>query len=72
MKYLFEITTGEVGESYIRAYVWAESQDHAVQLVKQANGGVLSEACMIRYLFAESTLCFATKLSDSGFEMEEK
>ena len=72
MKYLFEITTGEVGESYIRAYAWAESPDHAIKLTNQANSGLSDKTVVVKYLFAESTLCFATKLSDSGFELEEK
>ena len=70
MKYLFEIITGEVGESYIRAYAWAKSPDHAIELTNQANSGLLDKTVVAKCLFAESTICFATKLSDSGFEMK--
>ena len=68
MKYLFEIITGEVGESYIRAYAWAENEYFAVLLADKANPGIFSYPIETKRLFPEDSECFATKLSDSGFE----
>lgn len=34
---LFEITTGEIGYSYVRAYAWAEDDRHALFLFRAKN-----------------------------------
>jgi hypothetical protein len=64
MNILYEVTTGAIGESYERAYVWADSKETAMRLF-----GERFEAGnpAIRALFAADAEPFCTDLSDCTF-----
>lgn len=70
---LFEATTGSIGESYIRCYVWAASLDEATQLAKTK---CLYDSdfkhLQLKELFKDTTESFCTEMSDSGWESEER
>jgi hypothetical protein len=81
MKTLYEITTGYLGESYERCYVWANSVDGAMLMFRQAYGpggtkvGTLNpktprEVQTIIRLFSEDDEDFITKITDDGFTRE--
>ena len=74
MKSLYEFTTTWTGESYVRVYVWADSEGEAMKLAfvafreenpKYVEGGLTSHK-----LFSADAESFATKPSDSGFEID--
>lgn len=63
---LFEITTGWIGESYERAYVWAESEEYARSLFEAVHSPKRSIAhCEAK--LSSSDEGFITELSDCGF-----
>lgn len=78
MKALYEVTNGWMGESYLRCYAWADSEEEALDLAQarfaqraESKGspefsarGKLS--CM-RLFAAEGSDSFATLVSDSGW-----
>lgn len=64
---LYEARTGMTGESYVRCYVWAESEFAARLLVLARHG----EGCRVReieLLFGADSGPFCTALSDNGWE----
>lgn len=63
---LYEIGTGKTGESYERAYVWAESETRAAELFQKRNPE--SKGLRPQLLFFGNAESFSTKVSDSGFE----
>jgi hypothetical protein len=65
---LFEITTGRMGESYERCYVWASNETQAIQLYLLRYQDLPEK---VRPLFNETDAQFITSLSDSGFNDEE-
>lgn len=69
---LYEITTGMHGESYVRAYAWAESSGQASQLFRAAypSKEAYPNKCAfkVQRLFDHDAMPFVTKLSDSGWE----
>lgn len=62
---LFEVTTGKVGESYVRCYVWARDnvQVHELFKAKHPNESING----VKPLFGSDALAFVTQLSDCGF-----
>ena len=68
MKRLFEINTNSLGESYVRAYVWAENEDLAVLMFRRKHPEL--QFVSLRALFAADSPTFITNASDSGFELE--
>lgn len=75
MKALFEATNGYTGNSYVRCYVWADSEEEAMVLARAAfsqpealrnDGG--PKGVTIERLFQEDTPSFATVVSDDGWD----
>jgi hypothetical protein len=62
---LFEVRTDKNGYSYERAYVWADSEEHARKLFAEKHGQEL--AVKVIPLFAAYEDPFCTALSDEGF-----
>lgn len=65
MKTLYEITTGNVGESYVRCYVWADSTGEATMLFKTKHPGENQRTCTA--IFTERDASFCTALTDHGW-----
>lgn len=76
MKALYEATNDYMGESYTRCYVWADSEDDAVRLAREAFEADRKD---MRYpdeyvsnvrvgrLFLADSPSFVTKVSDNGW-----
>ena len=62
---LYEITTGAVGESYGRCYVWAPMISNAVLLFHRHYPE--KEVQAVRLLLKKNDSEFITKMSDCGF-----
>lgn len=62
---LFEITTGKIGESYVRCYIFAKDQASAEEIFKDAYPAETLEKC--RFLFNARDQAFYTSLSSDGF-----
>ena len=73
MKALYVATNGWVGESYVRAYVWADSEAEAKTLAtaafEKANPKYLSNGIKVEKLFSADAESFASQPSDDGFRM---
>lgn len=67
---LYEITTGGWGESYLRAYAWAESKEQALKMGENEYGMVFTTSfrIKIRLLFNKDAEPFCTPFSDTGFD----
>ena len=72
---LYEITTGGWGESYLRAYAWAKSEEQALKMSEYIYGMSFSSSfddkrliVKIRLLFSEDDKPFCTPFSDTGFD----
>ena len=65
---LFEILTGWMGESFVRAYAWAPNEDTARRLFDERNQNPKYKIKEIRLLLDSATPAFCTKASDSGWE----
>ena len=68
---LYEIQTGYMGCSYERCYVWAESQERAVELFNSNFAGQAPrerEPREINLVLDAGDPEFITRLSDEGFE----
>lgn len=63
---LFRVLTNRVGESHVRAYVWAEDERRAAALFALRHPQ--AEVERIDELFAADAEEFVTDLSDSDFE----
>lgn len=66
---LFVITNGMYGESYVRCYAWAESEDHARQMYEAKHPGERIGDCDELFRFDDAA--FITEMSDCGFEFSE-
>ena len=64
---LWCIPTGWTGESYERAYAWAETEVDARRLFAEAHGSSGRTAAEAHLLFRADAAPFITPLSDSGF-----
>jgi hypothetical protein len=64
---LFEIVTDRVGESYVRAYAWAESKERAIELFESVPSPYVYTAVEIIELFNSEDAPFITEISDRGF-----
>lgn len=64
---LFEITTGYVGESYVRAYAWAADEREATALFRSANPDQDDNSIIVRELFDGSVAPFCTQSNDHGW-----
>jgi len=63
--FLFEIVTDSYGESFVRVYVWAESQKRAETIFRET-----FPQCALKHiqqLLSSGDAEFITKLDDSGF-----
>ena len=63
--FLFEIVTDSYGESFVRVYVWAESQERAKIIFRET-----FPQCALKHieqLLESDDAEFITKLDDSGF-----
>ena len=63
--FLFEIVTDSYGESFLRVYVWAESQKRAETIFRET-----FPQCALKHieqLLSSGDAEFITKLDDSGF-----
>lgn len=67
---LYEIVTGAMGESYVRAYVWCDSEEKAIEMFKAKHPS--SIIASVRFLLASWGMPFVTDLSDSGFKIDGK
>jgi hypothetical protein len=66
---LYEVVTGMVGESYERAYVWADNERQARLLFAKANPE--SRIGEVFVLLSDTDHPFATKISDCGWPYHE-
>lgn len=66
--FLWQIETTMMGESYIRAYAWAGSQEEAIQLFKEKNPEYADKIQTVRNLFHKDATAFCSVASDSGFD----
>ena len=71
---LYEITTGGWGESYLRAYAWATSEEQAIKMGESEYGMSFFSffddkrlLIKIRLLFSADAEPFCTPFSDTGF-----
>lgn len=79
MKSLYEAVNGYIGCSYVRCYVWADSEAEARQLAdaafaKRAEGRPNESGSMtkeIRKLFDADSEAFATVPCDEGWREDE-
>ncbi len=62
---LFEIITGAIGESYVRAYAWAESEERACSLFEELHPK--KPVKRIRPLFSATEPEFCTLANDHGW-----
>lgn len=68
--FLYEMTTNSVGESAVRAYAWARSEQEARALFVAEN---LWETLVgVRVLFDLSAPPFCTAANDSGWDNETR
>lgn len=69
-KKLYEVTNGNYGESYIRCYVWTETESEAKKMARTQFENVLPKLSALNAieLFNEKEAPFATKPSDHGWE----
>lgn len=63
---LYEIVTFSVGESYVRAYAWAESEEQARQLFAARNP--MHSIRQVRRLLDLESLPYCTAACDDGWE----
>lgn len=77
MKSLFEATNGYTGQSYMRCYVWADSEEIALEMATSefklgvaAYGDDVFRNVRITKLFSSDSDSFVTKPSDDGFDLE--
>jgi hypothetical protein len=66
VKSLYEIVTSHVGESYVRAYCWADSENEARLMFVAKNDPKYTIKYVAR-LFDADSLAFCTHASDEGF-----
>lgn len=66
---LYEIQTSWTGESYVRAYAWAETESEARELFEEKHRGTKYENAVdkIVLLIAHDAKPFCTQASDSGW-----
>ena len=69
---LYECTNGQVGESYVRVYVWARNDTVAEELAKLKfkTCNYASSKVEVRYLFSNLAESFISEPSDSGFSKD--
>ena len=79
---LYEVTNGYCGNSYIRCYVWAETETNAREAAtlqykkayQKALGKTNEDAwpdLELEYLFDDQSEPFVTEISDDGWEIKE-
>ena len=68
---LYEVKNGQVGESYVRVYVWAKTVTIARELAweKFIVTGYSVETIVEKAIFSEWTSQFCSEPSDTGFEL---
>ena len=64
---LYVIYTGYTGCSYERCYVWASSEQRAIELFKEKHPRRIFKS--IGLLFCRANPEFVTELSDEGFDI---
>lgn len=62
---LFEIITNFMGESYVRSYVWCETESQASEMFLSQNKQYTIKEIVL--LFDSSSAPFVTDPDDSGF-----
>jgi hypothetical protein len=67
MKQLFEIHTNVVGESYVRAYAWADTQEEAIALFKKRNPEMTDKIRKVLTLMYAGAESFCTIACDHGW-----
>jgi hypothetical protein len=73
MMNLYEIINSDMGESYVRVYVWAEDEEQAYSLARakfNEKGYKISTPLSIKFLFSQDEKPFSTIPSDTGFVCE--
>lgn len=63
---LYEVISGGIGNSYVRAYVWAEDEPKALELYRRRNPKRTIEE--VKELFDQSSPPFSTLADDDGWE----
>ena len=63
---LYEITTGSVGMSYVRAYAWAATEEEVRRLFAEKNPG--QRIADVERLFDADAPPFCTVVSSDGWE----
>ena len=81
-KCLYEVTNGYVGFTYVRVYVYAESEKRAIDLAAQSFQADAAGRYPASYyrrsklkatlLFCDGDAEFATKPSDEGWELSDQ
>ncbi len=77
---LYVVCNGWMGESYLRVYVWAVTAEQALQMAitefekdgRQYNKNAAywdASNMEVKLLFSGDSAAFATKPSDSGFDL---
>lgn len=61
---LYEATNGHIGESYVRCYVWAESEQEARDMIVRSRG---TQWLHVRKLFDANDAAFITRATDHGW-----
>ena len=66
---LYEVTNSYVGESYVRVYVWAESEIHALSMAREKfkKAKMSTDRLEINILFSGDSKPFCSDVSDTGF-----
>ena len=70
MNSLYEITTGRLGESYERAYVWAVTELYALSLFHAKYPDYKTSQLRCTFLFSADAEPFCSKISDCDLDME--
>ena len=68
--FLFEIITNSLGESYVRSYAWAASEDHAKRMFAEKHPTLV--VMRVVKCFGNDSDPFVSTPSDCGFELEAK
>lgn len=71
---LYEIQTGWYGESYVRAYAWAESEEQARELFEAKHRGTKYEKSIDRIvlLMKSEAKPFCTQANDCGWDADRE
>lgn len=69
---LYEVLNGYMGESYVRVYIWTDTEESARDMALQAfsSKGYEAGTLHVEKLFSQDDKPFATLPSDSGWDIK--